>query len=139
LYEQAPLARLVLVLIGGSGLLFGWQVGRAQTDIKSSQACATTAQIGLMFIECGLGLWQLAAWHLGAHAVLRCWSFLRSPSILHNARELPLQPVAAPRPWLRAAALQQFWLDPLLDWTLLRPVQRLARDIAWFENRVLDP
>lgn len=31
-----------------------------------------------------------------AHAVVRCFLFLRSPSILHNANNLPFQPREAP-------------------------------------------
>jgi len=138
-FERSLLAQILLVVIGALTALYGWLVGRSQTDIKSSLACATATQAGLMFLECGLGLWQLALWHLLAHAVVRCFLFLRSPSILHNAHNLPVPPQTAPAAWLKAASLQQFWLDPLLDWALLRPARRLAQDLTWFENQVLDP
>jgi len=138
LFERSLLAQVLLLVIGGLTALYGYLVGRSQTDIKTSLGCATVTQIGLMFLECGLGLWHLALWHLLAHAILRCFLFLRSPSILHNAHTLPIRPAAAPT-WLKTASLQQFWLDPLLDWALLRPARRLAQDLTWFENQVLDP
>jgi hypothetical protein len=48
-------------------------------------------------------------------------------------------PVSAPARWLQAASLQQGWLDPVMDWALIRPLGRLAQDLAYFEAHVLDP
>lgn len=139
LLERSFIAMGLLVSVGTASAIYGLVVGRSQTDIKASLACATVSQTGLMFVECGLGLWDLALWHMGAHAIVRCFLFLRSPSILHNAHNLPLQPTRAPARWLQAASIQQGWLDPLLDWAVVRPVERLAQDLAWFEARILDP
>jgi NADH:ubiquinone oxidoreductase subunit 5 (subunit L)/multisubunit Na+/H+ antiporter MnhA subunit len=138
-FERSLPAQFLLVVIGALTALYGYIVGRSQTDIKTSLGCATVTQTGLMFVECGLGLWHLALWHLLAHAIVRCFLFLRSPSILHHAHNLPVAPEDTPAGWLKTASLQQFWLDPLLDWALLRPVRRLAQDLTWFENHVLDP
>ena len=138
-FEQAPIAMAVLFLVGVLSALAGFVAGRSQADIKGSMAWATVSQVGLMFAACGLGWWALALWHLCAHAVLRCFLFLRSPSILHNAHELPLTPKSAPNEWLKAASLQQLWLDASLDWAVARPAQRLAQDLTYFETQVLDP
>ncbi|MGZ4998946.1 MAG: proton-conducting transporter transmembrane domain-containing protein, partial [Methylomonas sp.] len=83
LFEQAPLAMLLLSAVGALTAIYSYWVGLSQTDIKSSQIFATSSQLGLMFFECGLGFWTLAAWHLAAHAVVRFYLLLTSPSILH--------------------------------------------------------
>lgn len=138
-FEHADIASALLLVAGALTTIFAWITGKTQTDIKSSQACATAGQIGLMFIACGLHWWDLALWHLCAHAVVRCYLFLTSQSILHNAHKLPVVPQDAPASWLKQLSLQQFWLDPFLDWLVLRPVKRLARDLSYFEVHVLDP
>lgn len=138
-FERSGAAMWLLLAVGLCTAVYGYLVGKSQTDIKTSLGCATAAQVGLMFAACGLGWWDLAFYHLCAHAVVRCYLFLRSPSILHNAHNLPLRPEHAPARWLQMASLQQLWLDPLLDWSVNRPVKRLAQDIAWFDAHVLDP
>ena len=52
LFTQSPLARAVLGLVGLLTVVYSSVVGRTQSDIKSSLMFATSAQIGLMFLEC---------------------------------------------------------------------------------------
>lgn len=142
LFEQAPLVMTMLVAVGGLTAIYSYWVGLSQTDIKSSQIFATSLQLGLMFVECGLGFWTLAAWHLAAHAVVRFYLLLTSPSILHNTEGRPIQPVPdylANCRWAFMVSLQRFWLEPLLDRLLVRPVKQLARDAQLLELRVIDP
>ncbi len=140
-FEQAPFAMAVLAITGGTTALYGFIVGLTQTDIKSSLVFATSAQLGLMFLECGLGFWQLASWHLCAHAVVRCYLFLTAPSLMHNVQGNPVKPVIpvlAGLRWAYIASLQRFWLDQLTDWMLVRPVRRLAHDLSFFDDHVVD-
>jgi len=132
----------LLVLIGVLGLmtaLYGWLVGLVQTDIKSSLMFSTNAQVGLMFLECGLGWFELAAWHLGLHALWRSYQFLHAPAFLQLVTGAQRRAPA----WLRrdrrfyAAVMQRFWLDSIADWLLLRPTQSLAQDLQDFDQRVL--
>lgn len=142
LFEQAPLAMAVLVVVGALTALHGYWVGLSQTDIKSSQIYAGALQLGLMFFECGLGWWTLATWHLAGHAVLRCYLLLTSPSILHNTHCQPIRPVPAYLAqcrWAFVASLQRWWLEPALDWLLVKPVKQLARDVRFVEERIVDP
>lgn len=137
---QAPVMMALLVILGGVTALYSWLAGLAQSDAKSGLMFATTAQVGLMFVECGLGWFDLAAWHLAAHAVLRAYQFLHAPSLLQLAAE-PQRPVPrwlAKRPRLFNAALQRFWLDPVSDWLLLRPTRALARDVRDFDEKVVN-
>jgi NADH:ubiquinone oxidoreductase subunit 5 (subunit L)/multisubunit Na+/H+ antiporter MnhA subunit len=140
LLQQAPAVLVLLMVIGLATAIYGWLVGLAQTDVKSSLMFSTTAQEGLMFFECGLGWFDLAAWHLAAHAVWRTYQFLHAPAMMDLASR-PARPVApwlAKRPKLYHAALQRFWLDPISDWLLVRPTRSLAQDLRDFDNRVVN-
>jgi NADH:ubiquinone oxidoreductase subunit 5 (subunit L)/multisubunit Na+/H+ antiporter MnhA subunit len=141
-FEQSPFAMAVLAVAGGTTAVYSFIVGLTQTDVKSSLVFATSGQLGLMFLECGLGFWQLVGWHLCAHAVVRCYLFLTVPSLMHNVQGNPVKPVApaiAGLRWAYIASLQRFWLDQMTDWMLVRPVRRLAHDLAYFDAHVVDP
>ncbi len=131
----------VLAIVGGTTAVYSFIVGLTQTDVKSSLVFATSGQLGLMFLECGLGFWQLASWHLCAHAVVRGYLFLTAPSLMHNVHGNPVKPVApaiAGLRWAYIASLQRFWLDQITDWTLVRPIRRLAHDLGYFDDHVVD-
>jgi len=141
LFEQAPLAMGVLAIVGGLTAVYSYWVGLSQTDIKSSHVFATSAQLGLMFLECGLGLWALAAWHLGTHAVVRFYLLLHAPSLLYATQARPTKPVTptlANCRWAFMASLQRGWLEQALDWLLVKPIQRLGRDMRTIDDCLID-
>ena len=141
-FEQAPFAMAVLAVVGGITAVYSFIVGLTQTDVKSSLVFATSAQLGLMFLACGLGFWQLASWHLCAHAIVRCYLLLTAPSLMHTVQGNPVKPLAPFIAGLRRAyiaSLPRFWLNPITDWTLVRPLQRLAHDLGYFDDHILDP
>jgi hypothetical protein len=136
-------APAILALLTGLGLLtvvYGWLSGLVQSDVKSALMFATTTQVGLMFMEIGLGLFDLAAWHLGLHALWRAWQFLAAPAYMHLVEARPAPPAPA---WLAGrlriyqTALQRFWLEPLGDWLLVRPTQAIGRDIRAIDENVI--
>ncbi|MGZ5011045.1 MAG: NADH-quinone oxidoreductase subunit 5 family protein [Methylobacter sp.] len=139
IFEHAPLAMAVVAIVGMMTAVYGFVVGLTQTDVKSSLIFATSGQLGLMFLECGLGFWQLAGWHLCAHAVVRGYQFLTAPSLMHNVRSLdaPTAPCSIPT-WIYVASLQRFWLDQITDWALIKPVRGLAHDLSYFDDHVVD-
>ena len=137
---QSPVLLALLVLIGALTALYGFLGGLVQTDAKSALMFSTTAQVGLMFLACGLGWFTLAAWYLVLHAAWRAYQFLNAPALMHLMHR-PTRPV--PRwlrgwRWLHTATLQRFWLDPLADWLLTRPVRSLARDVRAFDEHVVN-
>ncbi|MBM4208193.1 MAG: hypothetical protein FJ190_09325 [Gammaproteobacteria bacterium] len=139
--SQTPLIQWLLIFSGLVTALYSYLTGLTQTDIKSSQIFATTGQLGLMFLECGLGFWQLAGWHLCAHAVVRCYLMLTAPSLMINLKDNPIKPVhplLAQHNWLFIASLQRFWVEQIADWALVRPVRLLARDLSHFDDNVVD-
>ena len=86
--EREPIASALVVVIGASTAVYGTVVGRAQTDIKSVLAYASMSQVGLVFVEIGLGQAQLALLHMLGHAAVRSLQILRSPSLLHDRHHL---------------------------------------------------
>jgi len=141
LIEQAPLTMVLLIIIGFSTAVYSFIVGLTQTDVKSSLCFAISGQLGLMFLECGLGLWELAMWHLCAHAMFRSYQVLTAPSLLHYVHGNPMKPVSsiiANKRWLYIASLQRFWLDPITDRTLVRPINGLGYDLDRFDKNIID-
>lgn len=83
LLEMSPATCWAIVIIGAATTLQATLSSRAVADAKSALAFGAQAQVGLIFIEIGLGWDKLALWHLCAHSVLRTMQFLRAPSTLH--------------------------------------------------------
>ncbi|HNQ05224.1 MAG TPA: proton-conducting transporter membrane subunit [Thiobacillaceae bacterium] len=137
--SAAPGVMSLLAMIGLGTALYGGIVGYAQTDVKSALLFATLTQVGLMFLACGLGLFQLAAWHMALHMVWRTWQFLAAPSYMHllDAATPPAPAWLRRSPRLYTAALQRFWLEPLADHLLTRPTQALARDVRAVDDNVV--
>lgn len=141
LLEQAPSVMLCIAVIGLATGGYSFFVALTQSDVKSSLILATSAQLGLMFLACGLGWWELASWHMCAHAVVRGQQFLSAPSFMHLVKDNPIKPVhpaIARWHWAYVASLQRLWLESLTDYMLLQPVRGLARDLANFEEHILD-
>lgn len=141
LLDRGGPAATLAVLIGAAGAAMGTLISLAQPDVKSALFAASLAQVGLMILECGLGLPQLALAHMVAHGLFRGWQILRAPSIISDLRRRPVRPVAAmlARAHLPyVASLRQFWLDELARWALLDPLARLGRELAGIDSRLVD-
>lgn len=127
--EAAPIATGAVITIGALTALHGTLVGRAQTDIKSALGYATMTQVGLIFVEIGLGFRYLALLHILGHAAIRTLQILRSPSLLHDHHKLELAmgtqtlrtgvhlerliPKSL-QPWLYRFALERGYFDALI-------------------------
>lgn len=73
-------ALAALAVIGLVTLTLASLVMLTQTSIKVSLAWSTTAQMGFMLLECGLGAYSLAMLHLVAHSLYKAHAFLASGS-----------------------------------------------------------
>lgn len=139
--EQSTLAMTVLILAGALTAVYGWVVSLTQTDLKSSIGFAIVGQLGLMFIACGLGWWQIAAWYALVHSVLRTYQLLHLPRFLQQTQHLPATPIMvslARIRWAYVASIQRFWLDPLTDWLLVNPILRLGKDLSYFDDQIVN-
>lgn len=74
----APGVLAVLALVGGLGALAGAAVALTQPAVKTALAWSTSAQMGFMVLQCGLGLFPLALLHIVAHSLYKAHAFLAS-------------------------------------------------------------
>src|SRR4051794_37899323 len=85
LFDAAPTAQLVVVIVGAITLLFGAIVGCAKDDIKKALAASTMSQIGYMMLAAGLGPvgYAFAIFHLVTHGFFKAGLFLGAGSVMH--------------------------------------------------------
>jgi NADH-quinone oxidoreductase subunit L len=96
LFGLAPTTLHLMFVIGGVTALIGATAMLTQTSVKRRLVYSTMGQMGYMVMECGLGAFALAVFHLCAHGLFKATLFLNSGSVIHKARtEFKLPPSAA--------------------------------------------
>jgi NADH:ubiquinone oxidoreductase subunit 5 (subunit L)/multisubunit Na+/H+ antiporter MnhA subunit len=73
---------ILIVLIGLFTSIIATGIARVQSSVKSQIAYSSISQIGLIFVEIGLGFRDLALYHFAANAFLRTYQLLVSPSVV---------------------------------------------------------
>lgn len=95
LFGMAPTTLHLMFVIGGVTALIGASAMLTQTSVKRRLVYSTMGQMGYMVMECGLGAFALAVFHLCAHGLFKATLFLNSGSVIHKARkEFKLPPAA---------------------------------------------
>jgi NADH-quinone oxidoreductase subunit L len=94
LYGQSDTTLHVVFLTGGVTVVFGACMMLAQNDIKNTLGFSTIGQMGYMIMECGLGAFALAVFHLIAHGLFKATAFLNCGHVIHQARQEPVLPHA---------------------------------------------
>ena len=89
IFQAAPTAQLVVVIVGAVTLLFGAIVGCAKDDIKKALAASTMSQIGYMMLAAGLGPvgYAFAIFHLLMHGFFKAGMFLGAGSVMHGMND----------------------------------------------------
>ncbi len=82
-FELAPDAKSVVVIIGAVTAFFAATVGLVQNDIKRVIAYSTCSQLGYMFVALGVGAYGVGIFHLFTHAFFKALLFLGSGSVIH--------------------------------------------------------
>jgi len=134
-------ATAAVITIGALTALHGTIVGRACSDAKTSLAYASLAQLGVIYVEIGLGWTWLAVAHILGHAVSRTLQFLRAPSMLHDYHQMHAaagghlaqtgQHYESALPsrvqlWLYRHAMDRGHLDTILDRLVVFPLHSLS-------------
>jgi NAD(P)H-quinone oxidoreductase subunit 5 len=147
-----PIAGAALVL-GLLTAVYATIVGRVQTDVKCALAYASLTQVGIIFVEIGLGLRMVALAHIAGHACLRSLQFLRAPSLLHDFHQAQKAVGGhlartgvhferwVPGWWQRRMyvwALERGGLDAWLDRVLVQPFLRAFGSVDRLERRWVD-
>ena len=87
LFALAPVASLVVALVGALTALFAATIGLKQWDIKKVLAYSTVSQLGYMFMAAGVGAYSAAVFHLVTHAFFKALLFLGAGSVIFALHE----------------------------------------------------
>ncbi|HEY3196844.1 MAG TPA: proton-conducting transporter membrane subunit [Nitrospirales bacterium] len=93
LYGLSPPTLHVAFVIGTLTAFLGASMMLTQNDIKKTLGFSTIGQMGYMIMECGLGAFALAIFHLIAHGLFKATVFLNCGNVIHKARQEPLLPM----------------------------------------------
>jgi len=83
LFSRAPIAMLVVAIVGAVTAFYSATIGLVQTDIKKVLAYSTVSQLGYMFLACGVGSYAAGIFHLMTHAFFKGLLFLAAGSVIH--------------------------------------------------------
>jgi len=86
----------IALVVGALTAILGATMMLVQSDIKNTLGFSTIGQMGYMIMECGLGAFSLAVFHLIAHGLFKATMFLNSGNVIHRARQEPAFPYADP-------------------------------------------
>src|SRR5438445_395758 len=92
LYGLSPTTLHLVFAIGAMTALLGAGMMLTQNDIKKTLGYSTIGQMGYMIMECGLGAFALAVFHLIAHGLFKATIFLNCGHVIHAARQEPRLP-----------------------------------------------
>jgi NADH-quinone oxidoreductase subunit L len=89
IFDAAPTAQLLVVIVGAITLMFGAVIGMAKDDIKKALAASTMSQIGYMILGAGLGPagYAFAIMHLLTHGFFKAGMFLGAGSVMHGMND----------------------------------------------------
>jgi NAD(P)H-quinone oxidoreductase subunit 5 len=145
MFAQSGLASAWVILIGAATAIYGTITGRASADAKTSLAYASLTQVGVVFVEIGIGWKSIAVAHILGHATVRTLQFLRAPSMLHDYHQMhsaaggELSPTGKHledlfpervQMWLYRWALDRGHLDTVLDSWFIYPLMQISRFFA---------
>ena len=146
---QSKLASALVVLIGVATAIQGTIVGRASADAKTSLAYASLTQVGIVFVEIGIGWTSIAVAHIVGHATVRTMQFLRAPSMLHDYHQMHAAVGGEISPsgrylegllpegvqlWLYRWAFDRGHLDTILDRWIVHPLLEVSKVFAKLDH-----
>ena len=107
-----------IFIVGLITAIFGSLLMLTQNDIKKALGYSTMGQMGFMIMECGVGAFSLAIYHMFAHGVFKGTMFLSAGGVINHARQddgipkdelytfaVEKQPNKSSQPWLLMAAV----------------------------------
>lgn len=107
-----------IFIVGLATAVIGSVLMLAQNDIKKALGYSTMGQMGFMIMECGVGAFSLAIYHLIAHGLFKGTLFLGAGGVIGQARKndgvpkdplydfvVEKNPARSNIPWLLMAAM----------------------------------
>ena len=107
-----------IFIVGLVTAILGSLLMLTQNDIKKALGYSTMGQMGFMIMECGVGAFSLAIYHMFAHGIFKGTMFLSAGGVIHHARQddgvpkdelytfaVEKQPAKSSQPWMLMAAV----------------------------------
>ncbi|MCZ3389877.1 MAG: Na-translocating system protein MpsB [Actinomycetia bacterium] len=94
-FAAAPVVLAALVLIGAASILVATAIAAVRPDVKGRLAASTSAQMGFMTIQVGLGAPAAALFHLIGHGFYKATLFLGAGSGINALRRSRTSPADA--------------------------------------------
>jgi NADH:ubiquinone oxidoreductase subunit 5 (subunit L)/multisubunit Na+/H+ antiporter MnhA subunit len=130
-WENVFAVKIVLVAVGLVTALVSTSIARVQSTVKTQIAYASSAQIGIIFIEVALGFENLALIHFAGNAFFRTYQLLLSPSVLNYQVHKQFFTFAPSKPnssgGFTAKLRTTFYVLSLKEWNL----DRMLRTVFW--------
>lgn len=103
----SDIAQWMLLVVGGITTVLAALVMMTRASVKVRLAWSTMSQMGLMMVECALGLFELALLHLVAHSCYKAYAFLNSGSEVESSMKRRLSQALPPSKteWMVASVL----------------------------------
>ena len=79
----------IAFVVGTLTAVLGASMMLVQSDTKKTLGFSTIGQMGYMIMECGLGAFSLAVFHLIAHGLFKATVFLYCGNVIHKTRQDP--------------------------------------------------
>lgn len=107
LFIQSISAQWLVLVVAGLTTLISALVMTTRVSVKVRLAWSTSAQMGLMLLQCALGLFELALMHLVMHSVYKAYAFLNAGNAVNEDihRRHVVQQVPLKVHWLAAFSL----------------------------------
>lgn len=114
----SDIAQWLLLVVGGITTVLAALVMMTRVSVKVRLAWSTMSQMGLMLVECALGLFELALLHLVAHSCYKAYAFLNSGSEVESSIKRHLAAAQPPKrkEWV-IAGLAAFVMVGALIWS----------------------
>lgn len=106
IFSQSLPAQLLVLVFATASAVLASLVMMSITSIKVKLAWSTIAQMGLMLIECALGLYTIALLHLLAHSVYKAHAFLSAgEAVNQHVMQKNLQTTSRTLDWQLATSI----------------------------------
>lgn len=92
LFFAVPAVLGAFIVIGVVTVVVASLAAKTRPDVKGQLAASTSAQMGYMTIQLGLGLPAAAVLHLIGHGYYKAWMFLRAGGAVTRHRSTPARP-----------------------------------------------
>lgn len=141
-WEHQYSVRVIIGVLGIVTALMTSGIARVQSSVKSQIAYASSAQIGLIFLEVSLGWTNLALIHFAGNAFLRTYQLLVSPSVVSYLirEQFYSQPIRSKtvEDFLPKRLSMTLYMLSLKEWNLDSMMYRLLWNPLKWAGRKLD-